>query len=286
MEMIYCPNCAKLVGFKRALGFGTLFMALLTFGVWLLVIPFYPARCINCGLARSSAFWENLQNNPRKAITASSVTALIVGVLLAWVFLFHRNERTNSAVEQDSSVQKTPLTPALTLHQAGEPESPEPAVIVTFPERTCEIPVVNLRGVDFKNFRYPMNIGTQWAMLTDGASSDQSLVNVWYFNDGIHVLVSLDYTGGPESQMDEGSLLLFELRNANLVNTQAFEYDRNAPGTGVSFDPSSGRLIVDARSNDGSAVCCPEHLDVVEFDWNGNGRHFQQMSTKTIPVQQ
>ena len=40
MEMIYCPNCGKLVGFKRALGFGTLFMVLFTFGLWLLVIPF------------------------------------------------------------------------------------------------------------------------------------------------------------------------------------------------------------------------------------------------------
>jgi TonB family protein len=55
MQMIQCPNCGKLSGFKRALGFGTLFMVVLTAGLWLLVIPFYPARCINCGLTRSSA---------------------------------------------------------------------------------------------------------------------------------------------------------------------------------------------------------------------------------------
>ena len=30
-------------------------MVVLTAGLWLLVIPFYPARCINCGLTRSSA---------------------------------------------------------------------------------------------------------------------------------------------------------------------------------------------------------------------------------------
>ncbi len=59
MQMIQCPNCGKLTGFKRALGFGTFFMVLLTCGLWLLVIPFYPMRCINCGLTRGSAFAHN-----------------------------------------------------------------------------------------------------------------------------------------------------------------------------------------------------------------------------------
>ena len=59
MQMIQCPNCGKLTGFKRDLGFGTFFMVLLTCGLWLLVIPFYPARCITCGLTRGSAFTHN-----------------------------------------------------------------------------------------------------------------------------------------------------------------------------------------------------------------------------------
>ena len=54
MQMIQCPNCGKLTGYKRALGFGTFFMVLLTCGLWLLVVPFYPVRCINCGLQRPS----------------------------------------------------------------------------------------------------------------------------------------------------------------------------------------------------------------------------------------
>ena len=61
MQMISCPNCGKLSGFKRSLGFGTFFMVLLTFGLWLLVIPFYPARCINCGLTRGAARpWQHI----------------------------------------------------------------------------------------------------------------------------------------------------------------------------------------------------------------------------------
>jgi hypothetical protein len=49
--MAHCKNCNQMMGFKRALGFGTLFMVLITFGVWLLVIPLYPPRCIRCGKA-------------------------------------------------------------------------------------------------------------------------------------------------------------------------------------------------------------------------------------------
>jgi hypothetical protein len=49
MKMMYCSNCGKSTGHKRALGFGTLFMVLLTGGLWLIAIPFYPLRCIICG---------------------------------------------------------------------------------------------------------------------------------------------------------------------------------------------------------------------------------------------
>jgi hypothetical protein len=55
MQMIQCPNCGKLTGFKRNLGFGTLFMVVITAGLWLLAIPFYPLRCITCGLTSSAA---------------------------------------------------------------------------------------------------------------------------------------------------------------------------------------------------------------------------------------
>jgi hypothetical protein len=87
MEMIFCPNCGQTRGFKRALGFGTLFMVFLTLGVWLLAIPLYPARCISCGLTRSSAFWENVRSNPRRAITVASVlgAAGVVLVMFAWL---------------------------------------------------------------------------------------------------------------------------------------------------------------------------------------------------------
>jgi|ERR1035437_5025585 hypothetical protein len=61
MQMIQCTNCGKLSGFKRALGFGTFFMVVLTLGLWLLAIPFYPMRCINCGLTRHSVVLYNFR---------------------------------------------------------------------------------------------------------------------------------------------------------------------------------------------------------------------------------
>lgn len=53
MQRLYCDNCQQQTGFKRAQSFGTLFMVLLTFGLWLFIIPFYPIRCNICGCTKS-----------------------------------------------------------------------------------------------------------------------------------------------------------------------------------------------------------------------------------------
>ncbi len=111
--MIHCPNCNKLTGFKRALGFGTLFMMVLTFGLWLLVIPFYPARCITCGLTRGSAFWENLRADPRRAITASSVVAAIALAVIGYLWFF------NSPSEHSRNGATPPPSDAVATQAAG-----------------------------------------------------------------------------------------------------------------------------------------------------------------------
>jgi len=49
MEYSYCPNCGKMTGHKRALGWGTFFGGLFTLGASTFAIPFYPIRCIVCG---------------------------------------------------------------------------------------------------------------------------------------------------------------------------------------------------------------------------------------------
>jgi hypothetical protein len=55
MEMIFCPNCRKLTGYKRVIGFGTFLAVFLTAGFWLFMLPLYPKRCVTCGLTKSES---------------------------------------------------------------------------------------------------------------------------------------------------------------------------------------------------------------------------------------
>lgn len=95
MEMIFCPNCGKLTGYKRALGFGTFFAVLLTAGFWLLAIPFYPERCITCGLTKADSIpWY-------RAWLAPGVLVL-AGVVLAAFVVAHFSGHTSGAHEAGS----------------------------------------------------------------------------------------------------------------------------------------------------------------------------------------
>jgi len=49
MTFEQCDNCGKPTGHRRAFGWGTYFAVVLTAGLWLLTLPFYPSRCIACG---------------------------------------------------------------------------------------------------------------------------------------------------------------------------------------------------------------------------------------------
>lgn len=53
MKDAYCNNCRKMTGHKRTLGWGTFFGGIFTGGFSLLIIPFYPKRCIICGMELS-----------------------------------------------------------------------------------------------------------------------------------------------------------------------------------------------------------------------------------------
>jgi hypothetical protein len=96
---------------------------------------------------------------------------------------------------------------------------------------------------------------------------------VWYFDrqDGQpeRVLVHFWIVAAEGSSSDTGFLQVLELRNGHPTVTQDFEYDEQAhPWTGVSFNPHTGVLRISVRSDDGSAHCCPEHVDAIWFDWS------------------
>lgn len=49
MRYLYCDNCGRKSGYKRQFGWGTFFAVVVTMGFWILALPFYPLRCMNCG---------------------------------------------------------------------------------------------------------------------------------------------------------------------------------------------------------------------------------------------
>ena len=49
MKTMYCNECEQVTGHQRKLGIGTIFMVLVTCGVWIFATPFYPNRCEICG---------------------------------------------------------------------------------------------------------------------------------------------------------------------------------------------------------------------------------------------
>lgn len=48
MTTMFCVPCNRQIDAKRVIGVGTLILAFLTYGLWLLLIPFYEKRCPIC----------------------------------------------------------------------------------------------------------------------------------------------------------------------------------------------------------------------------------------------
>jgi hypothetical protein len=117
MQMLQCPNCGKLTGFKRALGFGTLFMAVLTCGLWLFLIPFYPARCINCGLRRGTAItasfstWYRGLSRPGQLFVLLAPVVLIAVLAISSLSRNTQKPNTVSAFPASDSAGQTAISP-------------------------------------------------------------------------------------------------------------------------------------------------------------------------------
>ena len=56
MASKYCDLCERNVETKRQIGAGTIILALITAGVWVLLIPFYGQRCSICKTKSLSNF--------------------------------------------------------------------------------------------------------------------------------------------------------------------------------------------------------------------------------------
>jgi hypothetical protein len=89
MNFRYCPNCAKKTAHKRALGIGTLIAVFLTLGLWVLLIPFYPTRCLQCG-SSGTINWNGLiqdfrqsHRNDKILLGAAAGILILLAILIA-----------------------------------------------------------------------------------------------------------------------------------------------------------------------------------------------------------
>jgi len=109
MNFRYCSRCEKETGHKRALGVGTIIMVCLTLGLWLLIIPVYPTRCIHCGTAKWSAmdstdWWPNPKDKDyREKLDNRKIGyAVLLGAL---VLIFLIGLMTNNLFKSGPKVQ-------------------------------------------------------------------------------------------------------------------------------------------------------------------------------------
>lgn len=126
MEMLSCSNCSQPRGFKRRFGLGTLVMILLTLGLWILVMPLYPARCITCGQTRLDALTsKNHSLFESKTFTVIFAVALVGGIItLLRVFLPHSAGPTSPPTSPTSATGLSALSEKKIDH---EPASAQPS---------------------------------------------------------------------------------------------------------------------------------------------------------------
>lgn len=100
MKTYYCKSCNRETGYKRAFGWGTFFAIILTGFVWILILPFYPKRCIICGneygvttISRDVSYVKSIAIKPRihsqeekLAIIALIGAALLVIILFPFIY--------------------------------------------------------------------------------------------------------------------------------------------------------------------------------------------------------
>jgi len=159
--------------------------------------------------------------------------------------------------------------------------------------------VSSIRDVDFENltvFWRPGDKADRGAKLRNGAFKNR--YKNGYEGVNLDLLQFLDQRGDTAQRAIVdlawqdcggsctyvGLVQVFELRSGFPTVVQEIEYDRHAPGTGVTFDPESKILMVTGRSDDPSPNCCPKSVDVMRFEWDG--QKFLLASSKSVAVEE
>jgi hypothetical protein len=168
---------------------------------------------------------------------------------------------------------------------------------ISYPNYRYATRVSSIRDVDFENltvFWRPGDKADRGAKLRNGVFKNR--YKNGYEGVNLDLLRFLDQPGDKAQRAvvdlawqdcggsctDVGLVQVFELRSGFPTVVQEIEYDRHAPGTGVSFDSESKILTVTGRSADPSPNCCPKSVEVMRFEWVGN--KFLLASSTSVPV--
>jgi len=175
-------------------------------------------------------------------------------------------------------------------------------VYVTHPHLLFASKVSGLDQVDFRNTRavYIEADGRkgEWQTLKRGRGKTENISRYgvfegatevifgWkYWLDARHIVVDYGwvFVSGSSSQSDIVQVL--EWQNGTTWITQQIEADTHG-ATGIAgawFDPKTKRLMVKAVELDSpNGRCCPTHINIVEFHWDG--RKFRQIRARQVPM--
>lgn len=156
----------------------------------------------------------------------------------------------------------------------------------------------SIRDVDFANMPLVLIYGPyerglyqlqggQFALhYPTGGGESVSLDRVSYFTSPPgkeeRAMVSVTQLACGASCSENGRVIVFELRDGRLFETEDVTYDHQAPRAGVSFSPKTGVLVITGRFEDQSARCCPDAVVVVSFKWDGSAFRAQCVKKQSV----
>lgn len=169
-------------------------------------------------------------------------------------------------------------TPQLQTNPKAQTDTPTKSIVITNPNLTMPSTAHTIEEMDFGNMKYPfgksyvqLENGFYHNSLGSGMVEDIELRNVWFLKETNGESGALIYIGDSTGKQDAGKLFLLERRDDNPVITEEIDFDLNANGSGVSAPSDiAGTFVILSRAEDGTAICCPKHLDVVTLQWDGN----------------
>jgi hypothetical protein len=216
--------------------------------------------------------------------------------IYAWLLPYRVSVTEGNA---DSAANKPAVVPQEAHNDFNQPPPrtyKSPNVDISAPDRPLDVEADHACAVNFRNVRVPVGSADFNVLLKDGTyeekdgttTQDVNLDHVFCFNQGTteeHALVVLNWTGCGASCNSTGIVQLFAVRAKRPVITQEFTFDSDALGAGTKFDENSLTLTITGRSDDESAHCCPESLDVVTYRWQGSKFERQGYERVAAPQQ-